>query len=528
VSSRLIIRLVASNNNDVFKQFTTLQTDYVYNPKKWAYDILKFEPDKWQEEVLDAYTQNRFIALSTGNGVGKSALLAVLILHFLSTRPFPKIPCTAPSQHQLFDILWAEISKWLRRSELLSRVFKWTQTKVALRGHEEEWFAVARTSKPEPGKPTAEGLQGFHADHLLFVVDEASGVADQIMGAAMGALTNTNARVMLASNPTRRSGQFFKIINMKLEGRDPQPWWVKFVSCLDAKYVAKEFIDNITTTYGKDSDNFRFRVLGIPPRAEAAALISPEQMFEAHARPVDETGKTVLSCDPARYGDDDSVWYLRKGLTFRERHCFHGLNTVQATKIGLDLFEAHEPDIYNIDEIGLGAGIYDYTKKALRHIGSKVKGINVGEKARDEVSYYNLRAELYMETRQMIDVVSIPIITDLLDEELTTIKYGWDSKDKRIKIQSKDDIKKELRRSPNDADSFVLNNAATLVSQLKAAGYFKHTIQANTRSKESVANNNLTMFDIGRSRRSPRPVGSRRYGPIGSRISFFDRHAKGM
>lgn len=511
----------------VLENFTKLQIEYVHNPKKWAYDILKFEPDKWQEEILDAYTDNRFIALSTGNGVGKSALLAILILHFLSTRPFPKIPCTAPSQHQLFDILWAEIAKWMRRSELLSRVFKWTQTKVALKGHEEEWFAVARTSKPEPGKPTAEGLQGFHADHLLFVVDEASGVADQIVGAAMGALTNNSARILLASNPTRRTGHFFQIINNALEERPYDPWYIKFVSSEDARHVAPEFISTIVMMYGKNSDNYRFRVLGLPPRSEAAALITPEQMFDAHQREASEEGKVVLSCDPARYGDDDSLWYLRRGLVFKERHSFHGLNTVQATKVGLDLFEANAVDIYLIDEIGLGAGIYDHTKAALKANGSKVKGINVGSAARDDIQYYNKRAELYMETRQLIDVVSIPIITELLDQELTTIKYGWDSKDRRIKIQSKDEIKKELKRSPNDADSFVINNAATLISQLKAAGFFKMSAQA-VRNPDPTKASNITLFDIGKNRsRVSVPVGSRRYGAIGSKTSFFDRH-KGM
>jgi len=511
----------------VIEQFTEAQVSYVHNPKKWAYDLLKFEPDKWQEEILDAYTDNRFIALSTGNGVGKSALLAILILHFLSTRPFPKIPCTAPSQHQLFDILWAEISKWLRRSELLSRVFKWTQTKVSLRGHEEEWFAVARTSKPEPGKPTAEGLQGFHADHLLFVVDEASGVADQIVGAAMGALTNKDARILLASNPTRRSGHFFNIINTSLEERDTKPWFIKFVSSEDASHVAPEFIQTIVTTYGKNSDNYRFRVLGLPPKAEAAALITPEQMFDAHQRQCDEDredGEVVLSCDPARYGDDDCVWYLRRGLVFKERHSFHGLDTVQATKIGLDLFETNAADKYFIDEIGLGAGVYDHTKEALRKksLSNRVRGINVGSKAQDDISFYNLRAELYMQARQLIDAVSIPFVTELLDQELTSIKYGWDSKDKRIKIQSKDDIKKELKRSPNDADSFVLNNAGALFQQLKASGFFKLSTQ-HTRDNDDVKAPNVPLMEIGR-RSYGAPIGARRFHPIGSKSSFWDRH----
>jgi phage terminase large subunit len=506
------------------KQFFEAQVEYVYNPKKWAYDLLKFEPDKWQEEVLDNYNENRFIALSTGNGVGKSALLAILILHFLSTRPFPKVPCTAPSQHQLFDILWAEIAKWLRRSELLGKVFKWTQTKVALRGHEEEWFAVARTSKPKPGEASAEGLQGFHADHLLFVVDESSGVADQIMSAAMGALTNKNARVLLASNPTRRSGQFYKIIEPALTGHDSNPWFVRFVNAEHAKHVDHTFVEHIEKTFGRESDNYRFRVLGLPPLAEAAALITPEQMYAAHSRQIEDRmleGKGVLSCDPARYGDDDSVWYYRKGLVYKERHSFHGLDTEEATRIGLDLFLQHLPEIYNIDEIGLGAGIYDHTKKSARIRGmrDRVRGVNVGSSAKKDLEYYNLRAEIFMESRELIDAVAIPFPTDKLDQELTTIKYGWDSKDKRIKIQSKDEIKKELGRSPNDADAFVLNNAATMLAAVRAAGFFKQSLRHI--GKPEITS--VKTLEVGRKHHGL-PVGARRFRPLDpSRVSYFDR-----
>ena len=107
---------------------------------------------------MSSVAQNQMTTVRSGHGIGKTAVESWLIIWFLATRPFPKVPCTAPTQHQLWDILWAEISKWLRSDPALARDLIWTSEKVYMRGYPEEWFAVARTAS----KPDA--LQGFHAD----------------------------------------------------------------------------------------------------------------------------------------------------------------------------------------------------------------------------------------------------------------------------------------------------------------------------------------------------------------------------
>lgn len=444
-------------------RFLEQQQSYVFAPAKWAYDFLRFEPDPvWQESGLDDYINRRFCAWSAGSGVGKSCLLAVIILHFLATRPFAKVACTAPSQHQLFDVLWAEIAKWLRRSPILSKEFVWTATKIYNRAHKEEWFAVARTSRPKPGEITTEGLQGFHADHLLFVVDECSGVADQIVGAVDGALTTKGAHTILASNPTRRSGYFYRTIT---DTRNHDIWAVRYINAEHAKHVERESIDRIARIYGPDSDYYRIKVLGLPPLTESAAIITPEQVYAAHQRTINpeqdasiKKNRKVLSCDPARFGDDNTLNYIREGLRFKSRHSVHGMETTQVSKILVDLVDVEDVDLVLIDEIGIGAGVFDLTKKLLRRKSSvKVIGIHVGKVANNEDRFFNLRAEIYWALRKTIDMICIPFDTDLLDEELTTIHYKWDRKDTKIQIEPKDDIRARLGRSPNDADSFGIN-----------------------------------------------------------------------
>ena len=73
-------------------------------------------------------------SVRSGHGIGKSAVESWAVIWFLSTRPFPKIPCTAPTQHQLWDILWAEVAKWLRSNPVLSDSLIWTREKVYMRG----------------------------------------------------------------------------------------------------------------------------------------------------------------------------------------------------------------------------------------------------------------------------------------------------------------------------------------------------------------------------------------------------------
>ena len=139
---------------------------YADNPVDFVEDIIRAKPDSNQRAILNSVAQYPMTSVRSGHGIGKSAVESWLAIWFLTTRPYPKIPCTAPTQHQLWDILWAEIAKWLRSNPALSQELIWTKEKVYMRGHPEEWFAVGRTAS----KPDA--LQGFHAEHVLYNVWE--------------------------------------------------------------------------------------------------------------------------------------------------------------------------------------------------------------------------------------------------------------------------------------------------------------------------------------------------------------------
>jgi hypothetical protein len=112
------------------------------------------------------------------------AFTVACVMWFLACYFPAKVPATAPTSHQLEDVLWSEIAKWHRvmkdRLPAVGEQFEWSSGAFRLKSAPNEGFAVARTSRPE--RP--EALQGFHADNILFLVDEASGVADNVFEVA--------------------------------------------------------------------------------------------------------------------------------------------------------------------------------------------------------------------------------------------------------------------------------------------------------------------------------------------------------
>lgn len=169
--------------------FKERQKLYQKNPVLFFREVLTFKPDPWQENVAMDIAEHPRVSVRSGQGVGKTGLEAVLLLWFLCCFPFTRVVATAPKRQQLHDVLWAEVAKWLARSPILGEMLKWTKTYIYMLGMEKRWFAVARTAT----KP--ENMQGFHEDNMLFIVDEASGVADPIMEAILGTLSGPNNKL---------------------------------------------------------------------------------------------------------------------------------------------------------------------------------------------------------------------------------------------------------------------------------------------------------------------------------------------
>ena len=446
-------------------------------PARFAVDALGMIPEwddekkqgviPWWWEASEKLVRKQRLSIRSGHGVGKSAFLAITVIWF-ETCYFPtKIPCTAPTAHQLSDVLWAEIAKWLRvleeKTPGLADQFEWTQDEFRLKAAPKESFAVARTARAD--KP--EALQGFHSDNLLIIADEASGVPDIVFEVGQGAMSTEGAFAIFAANPTRRSGMFYET-HHSLRDR----WETMVVSGETCPLVSQQFIDDIAFQYGRDSNVFRVRVQGEFPTADDDTVIPIDLCESAKMREVNAYGNTVWGIDVARFGRDRTVLVKRCTNATLEKHkAWSGNDTMQTSgriyAEWLDTPPEKRPTTIFVDSIGIGAGVTD----RLMELGLPVTGVNVAEEASVSELYLRLRDELWFKARKWLEKKDCKLEDDeQLIAELSLPKYAFSSSGK-LKVESKDEMKKRYPQSPDIADAFCLTFAHAIENRQR--GYYE-------------------------------------------------------
>jgi hypothetical protein len=443
--------------NNPFIQFITL---YRTDPVLFVKEVLGVEPDEWQQDFLNAVASGeRKISIRSGHGVGKSTTASWAMLWFLLTRYPVKVVVTAPTSAQLYDALFAELKRWVKElPQPIQDLLDVKQERIELKASATEAFISARTSRAEQ----PEALQGVHSDNVMLVADEASGVPEAVFEAAAGSMSGHNALTILLGNPVRSSGFFFETHN-----RLKDEWWTRRVSCLDSTRVSKEYVQDMKSRYGEESNAYRIRVLGEFPRSDDDTIIPMELLESAKHRDTRayEDAPIVWGLDVARFGSDSSVLCKRQSNVVQTLERWRNLDLMQLTGAVVAQYEAcdhkNRPAEILVDSIGLGAGVVD----RLRELKLPCRGINVSESPAMGGTYLNLRAELWHKAKAWLEKrdCKIPNNEDLIGE-LATVRYTFTSNGK-IKIESKDDIRRRGLKSPDMADAFVLtfaSDAATI------------------------------------------------------------------
>ncbi|MCD8365541.1 MAG: terminase B, partial [Clostridiales bacterium] len=450
---------------------------YQNDPADFVSEVFGAGPDAQHELILNSIAHNQMTSVRSGHGVGKSAVEAWAVIWFLCTRPFPKVPCTAPTQHQLFDILWAEVAKWIRNNKLLGEELIWTKEKVYMKGHPEEWFAVARTAS----KPDA--LQGFHADNVLYIIDEASGVDDKIFEPVLGSLSTPGAKLLMCGNPTQLSGFFYDSHN-----RNRASYSTFHIDGRQSSRVSPDFVQTIINMYGEDSDVFRVRVAGEFPLAEDDIFIPLPLVMksvETEYKPKPRPHLIHLAADVARFGDDRTVIGSRIDEKITLEKKINGQDTMKTAdnivELGESLVEKYKlqpkPDedgylpviSVKIDDGGVGGGVTDRLRQIKRNDPKRfwwlnVVAVNFGKRIPHK-HYYDTTTYMMAVVKKLLqpfDEDGLPKPVEIVlprDEDmiaqLSGRKYAMTDNSK-IRIESKKDMKKRGRPSPDEADCVLL------------------------------------------------------------------------
>ncbi len=434
-------------------------------------------PDEWQRDYLsnmgkivkargfDGVNPVSAVqmAVASGHGIGKSALVAWLVNWIMSTRPHCKGIVTANTAPQLETKTWAEIIKWTKRS-ITAPWFDYTTSKGSMRlyhrDHKESWRCDAITCREE----NSESFAGQHAANStpFYIFDEASAIPNAIWDVAEGGLTDGEPIWCVFGNPTRNSGRFHDCFH-RLKHR----WNGRQIDSRTCALPNKQQINDWMSDYGEDSDFFKIRVRGLFPSSAHSQFIDTalvtRAMNAATTAPEDRYAPLIVGVDVARFGQDQTVIAIRKGLDgrFIAPLSLKHADTMQvAAHVARIACGEHPtirgaiPDAILIDGIGIGAGVVD----RLRQLGFQhIIDVNSASQASDK-SYANLRAHMYGRFRQwLMDGGILPDMPELLGE-MTLIEYGFD-KSNRLLLESKDMIRKRGLGSPDIADAYALTFA---------------------------------------------------------------------
>lgn len=425
-------------------------------------------PQRWQRAVLHQIghslanaSQAIRIAVASGHGVGKSALVAWIIVWALATFRDTRGVVTANTATQLKTKTWPELTKWLRLA-VCADWFEITATSIASVEpvHERTW----RIDAVPWSLRSTEAFAGLHNQgrRLFVAFDEASAIPDAVWETIEGALTDRDTEILwlATGNPTRNTGRFRECF-----GRFRHRWQRHQVDGRNVSLTDKHEIARWAADYGDDSDFFRVRVKGEFPRGGAMQFIDGETVEAAARRPAESHLRQplVMGVDCARGGDDQSTIWFRRGRDARSIPAIKlrvGDLMVLSGKVAEQAIQ-HRAGAVFIDEGGIGAGVVDRVRQMLQ--GHLVVGVNFGGRA-DRYTLgdgmpltSNKAAEMWASMRVWLKTGAIPDDPELL-AELTGREYGFDLHN-AIRLEKKEDMKKRGLASPDNADGLALTFA---------------------------------------------------------------------
>lgn len=423
-------------------------------------------PLDWQIAVLQDLASGLLtvaeaiqIARTSGHGIGKSALVAWIILWAISTFEDTKGVVTANTENQLKTKTWAEVAKW-HRLFIARDMFSMTATALFAKDplHERTW-RIDMVPWSERNTEAFAGLHN-HGKRILVVFDEGSAIPDIIWEVTEGALTDRNTQIIWAvfGNPTRNKGRFRECFD---GGRFAHRWRSRAIDSRTVPISNHEQIARWIEDYGEDSDFVRVRVRGIFPRVDAESFISFTVASNAVSRDLEpNSGVVVVGADIGRFGNDPSVIYPRCGrdATSRPIEILYGLDTMTTAGKIAAAYLRYGASICMVDEGGVGGGVVD----RLRQLRIPVIGVDFGSKADGFSSagtkYANKRAEIWGAMREWLETGAIPNLATnenvTLVDELTGPTYSMTKKEE-IQLESKKEMRARGVPSPNVADALA-------------------------------------------------------------------------
>lgn len=474
------------------------QGDYFNDPVLWAKERAGIHLWGRQAEIAASVAENHDNVVKAGHGVGKSLLAAVLICWWVDTRwPDGRVASTAPSSHQIGAIVWYEVRNIYRA---VNKRYEEGETHSPMPGYitsDNLWKTpdgdmVGFGRKP-PDHKVDDAFQGIHSrtGYVLAIGDEAVGLNEEMID-SLGNITSTkDSRRLLICNPTNPASYVGKIFK-----EDFSNWTKHTISVFDnPNFTGEEvpedfplhalsdqsFVDSKKAEYGEGTPRYISRILGEFAFDNDFSLIRVEDLACAHDKEIAPSGgRPVLGVDVARFGDDLSVVYSNDNGRLRFVESWSGVDGMtSAEKIHAIAQKTLAAEV-RIDATGLGGPILDRVKQLRDKDGTDydILAMIGSQRAEDPAKHHNARAQWWDSVRydMKAGLLDIDPTDEKLEDELLGVQYKFSARNALL-IESKDDMRKKGRKSPDFADALVY--AAADMSYLDVPETGKQFIDAD-------------------------------------------------
>ncbi len=472
--------------------YGSIQRGFRWDPFRFCEEILGIRPWSRQREILETLAGHRRVAVRSCNGAGKTFTAALAVLWWMYCYDDAICITTAPSERQVRELLWREIRRiYIQKGRGLDGKLGGKLTRTRLDFSPTRYAYGFSTN-------TIERFQGFHSGNVLVIMDEASGIHEDIFDAVQGILTSKNSKLLMIGNPNSLAGTFYDAFNKNRKRHSTIAISAfdipKFVergltaeNIKDAEYnpdentavedeespageynplglSTPEWAIDTFNLYGPESALYQIRVLGQFPESANDTLIPLKNIEASVNRKLDDVKgqRRVMGVDVARFGNDKTVFVVRQGGEMLALFEYSRADTVTTT--GRILHVARQMNVkqVNVDGIGIGAGVVDNLKS---ESSLKVFEFNASQRAAKSEQYMNLRAEAFDGIRKRFEEGDISIQNEPeVISELASLTYSFNARG-QMRIQSKDDIRRQGKASPDHADAFVMAYSDTVVKK---------------------------------------------------------------
>jgi hypothetical protein len=463
-------------------------TKYQLDPVAFFREVLGVEPWHRQVEIIEAIRDYPRVAIASGHKVSKSHTAAGVALHFYCSYPDARVVMSSTTARQVDQILWRELRIMRARSgrcvackdadpdgHLIpkpcphSAVIDGDIGELARTGLKSEDFreVVGFTARE------SEAVAGVSGRNLLYIIDEASGVPDVIFEAIGGNLAG-GGRVVLFGNPTRNEGEFFDAFHGKSQlyktlrvSSEESPNVVAGKTVIPG-LATRDWITEKRIEWGEDSALYQVRVLGRHATHEDGKAFTLHAIAESEARHAEtpEAGRLFIGIDPAGESGlgDEAAFAARRGLKILALQTFRGLTEQQHIGRALGMISTHglprETPVIVVDREGpIGTKVYS----ELRVLASKAPppfelvSVRASDRAvRKPQIYDRIKDELVANLAQWMRDGGALVEDAKLERELHA--HEWTQAiNGRLKITSKDVVRKTIGRSPDRMDAVALS-----------------------------------------------------------------------